>query len=143
MRIETVLNHCYKHKSFIYTESHFEQIGGKKSLVVKIMPRKNGLAECSKCGKASPVYDHLDERQFDFVPLWNIPVCFRYRMRRIKCSEHGVKVERVPWADGKSHLTKPFKLFLAKWAKKLSWKEVAESFNTTWDNVFRSVKSAV
>jgi len=143
MRIETVLNHCYKHKSFIYTESHFEQIGGKKSLVVKIMPRKNGLAECSKCGKASPVYDHLDERQFDFVPLWNIPVCFRYRMRRIKCSEHGVKVERVPWADGKSHLTKPFKLFLAKWAKKLSWKEVAESFNTTWDNVFRSVKSVV
>ena len=94
MRIETVLNHCYKHKSFIYTESHFEQIGGKQSLVVKIMPRKNGLAECSKCGKASPVYDHLDERRFDFVPLWNIPVCFRYRMRRIKCSEHGVKVER-------------------------------------------------
>ena len=143
MRIETVLNHCYKHKSFIYTESHFEQIGGKQSLVVKVIPRKNGLAKCSKCGKASPVYDHLEERQFDFVPIWNIPVCFRYRMRRIKCSEHGVKVERVPWSDGKSHLTKPFELFLANWAKKVSWKEVAESFNTTWDNVFRSVKSVV
>jgi len=143
VRIETVLNHCYRHKSFIYAECRFELIGRKQSLVAEIMPRKNGLAECSKCGKASPVYDHLDEREFEFVPLWNIPVCFRYRMRRVKCSEHGVKVERVPWANGKSHLTKPFELFLAKWAKKLSWKEVAESFNTTWDNVFRSVKSMV
>ena len=33
--------------------------------------------------------------------------------------------------------------FLARWAKRLSWKETAEAFQTTWDNVFRSVKMAV
>jgi len=32
---------------------------------------------------------------------------------------------------------------LARWAKRLSWKETAEAFQTTWDNVFRSVKMAV
>lgn len=143
MRIETILNHCYRHKSFVYAECRWVAIGKTKSLMMKIMPRKNGLAECSICGKASPVYDHLEERQFDFVPLWNIPVYFRYQMRRVKCPEHGVKVERVPWSEGKSHLTKPYALFLAKWARKLSWQEVARSFGTTWDNVYRAVKTTV
>jgi len=52
-------------------------------------------------------------------------------------------VEQVPWAEGNEHITKPYQLFLARWARKLSWKEVAESFGTTWDNVFRSVKAVV
>ncbi len=143
MRIETILNHCYRHKSFVYTECQWTEIGKTKSLMTKIMPRKNGLAECSICGKVCPVYDHLGERQFDFVPLWNIPVYFRYKMRRVQCPEHGIKVERVPWAEGKSHLTKAYELFLAKWARKLSWQEVARSFGTTWDNVYRAVKTTV
>jgi len=143
VRIETILNHCYRHKSFVYAGVHWERIGRKDVLVVDIVPRQNGLTECSICGKSAPVYDHLGERRFDFVPLWNIPVYFRYRMRRVDCPVHGVRVERIPWAEGKSHLTKPFQLFLAKWARKLSWKETAESFGTTWDNVFRSVKAIV
>ena len=143
MRIETVLNHCYRHKSFVYAGVRWDRIGRKDALVVEVAPRKNGVAECSECGLPASVYDHLDERQFDFVPLWNIQVYFRYTMRRVNCPEHGVRVERIPWAEGKSHLTKPFQLFLAKWARKLSWKEVAESFGSTWDNVFRSVKAVV
>lgn len=143
MRIESLLNHCYRHKSFVYSGFRLEQSGKKESLVVEIKPRKNGLAFCSECGRTAPVYDHRDERQFEFVPIWNIPVHFCYRMRRVNCPEHGVRIERIPWADGKSHLCKPFQLFLAKWARKLSWKETAESFGTTWDNVFRSVKATV
>ncbi|MBN2163111.1 MAG: transposase family protein [Pontiellaceae bacterium] len=50
-----------------------------------------------------------------------------------------MKVEKVPWAEGKSHTTKAFQLFLARRAHKLSWKETAESFCTSWDTVFRSV----
>jgi len=143
VRVETILNHCYRHKSFIYAGVHWKQKGRKGALVVDIVPRKNGLAECSKCGRKAPVYDRLEERLFDFVPLWNIPMRFRYTMRRVKCPEHDVRVERVPWAEGKQHVTKPFQLFLARWARKLSWKETAESFGTTWDNVARSVKAVV
>jgi transposase len=64
-------------------------------------------------------------------------------MRRVNCPDCGVKVERVPWAEGKNHLTTTYQVFLARWAKLLSWKQVARSFRTTWDNVFRSVKSVV
>jgi len=61
----------------------------------------------------------------------------------VSCKKCGIKVEAVPWSDGKSKLTTPLKLFLARWARKLSWKEVAESFNVSWESVFRSVKYVV
>ena len=40
-------------------------------------------------------------------------------------------------------LTTSYRWFLARWAKRLSWQGTADAFNTTWDNVFRSVKHAV
>jgi transposase len=64
-------------------------------------------------------------------------------MRRVDCKQCGVKVEDVPWADGKHSCCNIYRHFLAHWAKKLSWKETAESFQTSWDNVCRSVKWVV
>ena len=52
-------------------------------------------------------------------------------------------VEEVPWCNGKNQLTTIYRWFLAGWAKRLSWKGVADVFDTTWQNVFRSVKHAV
>jgi transposase len=144
VRIETILNRVYWIKSFVYTRVRMETIETHKWIVVDIEPRKNSQPECSVCGKPGTVYDHMpDHRQFEFIPLWNIPVYFHYRMRRVDCPDCGVHVERVPWAEGNSPVTKPFALFLARWARKLSWKEVAESFCTTWDTVYRSVKQIV
>ncbi len=144
MRIETLLNRVYWIKSFLYVAVSIRSIGRRDAIVVDIKARQNGLPVCSRCGKAGSVYDHMpDHRKFEFIPLWNIPVYFHYTMRRVDCEECGVRVERVPWAEGKSPVTKPFALFLARWAKKLSWKETAKSFCTTWDTVFRSVKLIV
>ena len=73
MRIETILNKVYRHKSFIYRTAKFEQVGRKEALVVDIVPRKNGLARCSVCGLICSVYDHSqDVRLFDFMPWVNI-----------------------------------------------------------------------
>ncbi len=143
MRIETLLNYCHPLKSFVYTKCRLEIRNVRPALVAVIKPRKNGKVYCSVCGNACRCYDHLDTREFDFVPLWNIPVRLEYPMRRVHCPECGVRVERVPWADGKSHTTKTFELFLAQWARKLSWKETATSFGTCWDTVYRSVKAVV
>jgi len=82
-------------------------------------------------------------RRFQFVPLWGIVVFFVYARRRVDCPTCGVTVERVPWARGKSRLTTRFRWFLARWAKRVSWDEVAAIFHTPWKNVFQSVKHAV
>jgi len=85
----------------------------------------------------------MKPRRFQFVPLWGILVFFVYAMRRIDCKTCGVTVEMVPWADGKKRITKTFGWFLATWAKRLSWKDTAEAFQTSWDTVFRAVEVAV
>ena len=64
-------------------------------------------------------------------------------MRRVDCPRGGVKVEAVPWASGKHHLTDACAWFLAGWAKRLSWQEVADAFPTSWDTVYRGVRTAV
>jgi len=68
---------------------------------------------------------------------------FIYAMRRVQCRHCGVKVEQVPWAVGKHSLTKAYMLHLAHWARKLSWKETASSFGTTWDQVCHAVEYVV
>jgi transposase len=54
-----------------------------------------------------------------------------------------VKVERVPWAEGKEQATRRLKWFLAAWARRLSWREVSLIFGVSWECVFNSVKMAV
>ena len=34
-------------------------------------------------------------------------------------------------------------LFLARWARRLSWKETAEAFRSSWDKVFHAVEHVV
>lgn len=143
MRVETILNAIEKFKCFVYEKAKL--IGEKESLSIEVMvrPRKNSRAICSGCCKPRPCYDRLKERRFEFVPLWGIRVFLCYRMRRVSCDDCGIKVEQVPWSDGKSILTKSCMQFLAGWAKKLSWQETARSFKTSWHQVYRSVKYVV
>jgi len=54
-----------------------------------------------------------------------------------------VNIKYVPRSDGKEHLTISYRWFLARWAKRLLWRETANAFSTTWDNACRSVKHAV
>jgi transposase len=99
---------------------------------------------CSGCSRRGSAYDTLAERCFQFVPLWGIPVVFLlYSMRRVNCRRCGVRVEALPWAEGKRQTTTSFEWFLAIWAKRLSWTEVATVFGTRWETVFRSAEGAV
>jgi transposase len=81
----------------------------------------------------------MAQREFQFVPLWGIAVFLLYSIRRVNCRRCGVHVELVPWAEGKRRTTISFEWFLAIWARRLSWTEVAQIFGTSWETVFRSV----
>lgn len=143
MLLKSILNRVQLHHGFAYGAAHWSDRGKQPVLEIEIHAHKRSRPICSKCGQPGPGYDTLQLRRFEFVPLWGIAVFFLYALRRVACPRCGVKVERVPWAEGKNHLTTTYAWFLAKWAKRLSWKEVAVAFTTSWDNVFRSVKMAV
>jgi transposase len=143
MQVKTILNQCHKLKSFVYEQVRFAIEQGERLIEVKVVPRRNSQALCSCCGRPAPLYDRLQERRFEFIPLWGYRVFLVYRMRRVHCAGCGVKVEQVPWARGKRELTDTYQQFLAHWAKKLSWKEVAVSFRTSWEKVFQAVEYVV
>jgi len=143
MQLKTILNQCHKFKSFVYDQVRFVSNHGEKHIEVEVVPRRNSKAICSSCDRPAPLYDRLNKRHFEFIPLWGYRVFLVYRMRRVSCADCGIKVEQVPWARGKRELTDTYQQFLAHWAKKLSWKEVAVSFRTSWEKVFRAVEYIV
>ena len=135
MQVKTVLNRVHKIKGFVYENIRLDG----NQIEVDVRPRKGSKPICSSCNRVGPGYDTLPLRRFAFVPLWAINVFLTYAMRRVACSTCGVTVEAVPWANGKRHLTQAYAVFLARWARRLSWREVACIFKTSWESVYRSV----
>jgi transposase len=143
MQLKTILNRVHRQPGFVYGHAEFGSYGERTVLSIEVRPRGRSRPRCSGCLKKRPGYDTLAPRRFAFVPLWGILVYLVYAMRRVQCPKCGVVVEAVPWAHGKERMTKAYMWFLAGWAKRLSWKEVAAAFHTSWDTVFRSVEMAV
>jgi transposase len=143
MQLKTILNRVERYKSFVYQRVSWDEDSEELSLRVELEHRKNSRPVCSGCGKRRPGYDRLPARTWEFVPLWQVAVYFMYRLRRVNCPECGIVVEQVPWSNGKSRQTKTYRWFLAGWAHRLSWSEVAEVFHTSWNTVYRAVSDVV
>jgi transposase len=141
MRLISLLNHAQHFSGFVYEKAHF--CPERRTIEIEMRPRRGTKPVCSGCHKRGTTYDHLGIRGFEFVPLWGFAVLLLYRMRRVDCTGCGVKVEEVPWATGKHQLTKAYMVFLAHWARKLSWQETAIAFHGTWDKVCQAVEYVV
>ena len=141
MRLISLLNHYQHFPGFVYERAR--HCASSQTIEIAVRPRRGSRPVCSGCDKPAPAYDHLKLRRFEFVPLWGCMVVLLYCMRPVDCRNCGVRVEAVPWGIGKHQLTKAHMLFLAHWARKLSWQETAVSFRTTWDKVCQSVEYVV
>lgn len=135
MRVTTLLNRVHKVKGFVYEKARFDQ----NDIEVTVRPHRRSRPFCSGCGRRGPGYDTLPARRFAFVPALGVAVFLLYARRRVDCPRCGVTAELLPWAEGKHHLTIAYAVFLARWARRLSWREVADIFRTSWDSVFRAV----
>ena len=142
LQLITILNRCHRFPGFVYHQACFSS--DHKSIEIAVRPRKGSRAVCSRCHQPGRGYDQLAERRFEFIPFWGFLVFLVYSMRRLDCRRcQAVVVEEVPWSDGKRTLTRAYMLFLARWARKLSWKETAEAFRTLWEKVFDAVEYVV
>ena len=140
--LKSILNKVQPIKGFVYESVRFsEQV--KDGIEVLVASRGGSKAVCGGCGRRCATYDHQPPRTWLLPPLWPFMVCLVYAMRRVSCPSCGVVVERVPWATGKHGLCDGFRLFLAHWARKLPWEEVALSFKVSWADVYASVQWVV
>jgi transposase len=143
MQLETIFNRVTNYKPFVAGPARLEERAKGLTLVVPMRSRKNGKPVCSGCGKRRPGYDRLAERSWESVPLWQILVVLVYAPRRVECPRCGVVVERVPWGDGRCRQTHEYRWFLARWARRLPWQQVATIFHSNWRTVYQSVRDAV
>jgi len=143
MLIKTLLNKVERFKSFIYGDSRLAVIGGADALIIDIKARRNSKPECPECGRRGKTHSTQPVRLFEYVPIWAFKVFFSYAPRRVICRVHGVKVEAMPWGYGKEQMTISYQVYLARWARRLSWKETAVIFKTSWDSVYRAVRFVV
>jgi len=143
MLIKTLLNKVERFKSFIYGDADFQQVRGEEALVIEVKARSNSKPACPVCGKRGKVHGLQKLRLYEYVPVWAFKVYFAYIARRMICPVHGILVEAVPWGHGKERMTTSYKIYLARWARRLSWKETADIFKTSWDSVYRAVQYVV
>lgn len=141
MRLKTILNKCCDFKGFVAGDAKFSEDG--KNIEISIRERKGTKAICSCCGKPASGYDRLPEKLVEFIAFWGFHVFLCYAMRRVNCPSCGVKVEKVPWVEGKHQISPHYASYLASWAKEMSWQSVAKRFHTSWQTVWRCVEMIV
>ncbi|MGH9434289.1 MAG: ISL3 family transposase [Terriglobia bacterium] len=141
LEVKTILNRIQHDVGFVYQDVRF---GGRRRhadhIEITLEPHQGIRRRCSECQRPAPGYDQLPARRWRHVPLWGIPTWLVYAPRRVHCPEHGVVVEHLPWSDGKRPVTTVMMGFLARWARRLSWRETAQVFQTSWEAVYRSVE---
>jgi hypothetical protein len=141
MRLICLLTQCQHFPGFVYQKARL--CPDSLSIEIDVRPRRGSKPVCSGCHQRGTAYDLLNLRRFEFIPIWGFAVLLLYHMRRVDCRTCGVRVEELPWAIGKHQLTKTYMVFLAHWARKLSWKETAVSFCTSWDKVCQALEYVV
>jgi transposase len=116
----------------------------EQGITVYLDLRRRRRLPCGTCGRRSRVRDRLKPRRWKHVPLWGIPVTLVYAPRRVRCSSCGrVRVEAIPWSQGKSPLSTGLIWLLAAWCKLLPWDVVARLFGVHWNTVAGAVRQAV
>jgi transposase len=141
MLVKTLLNKIQSFPGFVYQDVRLWEpvAGGPAELHITLHDHAQRPGRCSVCHRPAPGYDRLPERAWLFVPLWGMVTRFFQAARRVNCPAHGVVVEHLPWSAGKRPVTRTMMIFLARWARRLSWRETAQVFGTSWECVYRSV----
>ena len=140
LQLKTIFNRVQRLVGFVYEDI---KLSDSLEIEVKIGAHEGVKRRCSECLKQAPRYDRLPTRSWQHEPVYGIPVTFFYPPARVNCPEHGVVVEHMPWSVGKRPCTRHMMCFLARWARRLSWRETARCFLTSWEAVYRSVQWVV
>lgn len=105
------------------------------AVVVRVRPHRREQLRCPVCGRVCECHDHEPTRRWRAMDLAASKCFLEYRPARVRCPEHGVRVERVPWARHRSRFTRDFEDWVACLAvhSPISW--VARLARVEWKSV--------
>ena len=115
-----------------------------EQLVIRARPWKSSQKRCSVCGKECPGFDRGKGLRRWRTPDFGsgIKVFIEAEAPRVRCPEHGVVVQQVPWARHRSGFTKNFEDIAVWLSLHLSRQACAEYLRVSWDSVGPMITSS-
>jgi transposase len=98
---------------------------------------------CPECGAPGKLYDHQPERQWRHLDTCQYQTILHAEPPRSECSQHGVRVVKLPWAEPSSRFTALFEALAIEWLKEASQKAVAGQLGLSWDEIHGIMERAV
>ncbi len=114
----------------------------ERGVVVAVRPRHR-RPRCGMCGRPCPHYDTSPKRVWRHLSLGRTVFWLSYAPRRVRCREHGVRVERVPWAAHDSDFTFEFEEMTAWLAQRLDKTATRKLMGINWRTVGAIVERVV
>ena len=109
---------------------------------IEVVSKSGHRFKCPECGKDSPGYDtqrrrwrHLDTCQLQTLIEADVP--------RINCDDHGVRLVKVAWAEGRSQFTQLFERFAIDVLQQCSVTAACKLLGITWDEAWGIKERAV
>ncbi len=104
-------------------------------IVIRVRPFKREQLRCPVCGRRCECHDHEPRRRWRAMDLGTLRCYLEYAPARVRCPEHGVLVERVPWARRRSRFTRDFEDWVACLAVRCSMSAVSRIARVEWHSV--------
>ncbi len=96
---------------------------------------------CPKCGKKCGKYDRSNHyKRWRSLDLGKNKFFIECRVPRCICPEHGVYIQRIPWAFPDSDYTRAFEVRVACAAAKMPTNLVSKEYRIKWGTVGNCVK---
>lgn len=140
------INRVHIEKTDIVTvmTKHFGESFAERQIHIWLRPIRRYQSRCPICMRKCSGYDYKspEESWWRASNLNGLPVYLFYRRRRVKCPEHGVHSEFIPWADGDSRYTESFNNEVAWMALQMSKQAVSILMGINWRTVGNCIKVA-
>lgn len=123
---------------------HFGETYDQLEILVHVRPYKRFQGLCPVCQKKCPGYDQKRDvpSRWRASNLNGVPMYLCYQPQRIKCPDHGVLTEYIPWADGSTRCTADFNNEIAWMACRMSKTCIALYEGINWRTVGNCIKAA-
>lgn len=98
---------------------------------------------CPECGTLCKLHDHQPARQWRHLDTCQYRTILHARPPRSECSQHGVRVVKLPWAEPSGRFTALFEALAIHWLQAASQSAVAGLLNLSWDEIHGILERAV
>jgi len=136
MHTSSLIKRLLRIDKIVIEDVYFEVNNEEEVCIIAARPLSRDTNRCPICGKRCPGYDlTFKKKRWRCLDFGSQRMFIEALSPRVKCTEHGVLVAKVPWARHKSDYTYDFETAVTWFALHAAAADVAEYFRIEWHTV--------